>query len=174
MRPVVRMTEIILYIENEDCRLNYKTKTRCKCWLSCSPLLGCACFALVLQAGKTVSCHIITFSPPRTRSKPLFSNLNILSLHSLHKFHVFCFVFSHFNLLLPASLSLERVRGGEKVMIWYDTVFPAWRTSAKHAHPCNWEQLNKLNFFRRRFLVVCRVIPNWKDWLVHARACISL
>ena len=29
----------------------------------------------------------------------------------------FCFVFSHFKLLLPASLSLERVRGGEKVMI---------------------------------------------------------
>ena len=90
---------------NEDCRLNYKTKTRCKCWLSCSPLLGCACFALVLQAGKTVSCHIITFSPPRTRSKPLFSKLNILSLHSLHKFHVFCFVFSHCNRLLPASFS---------------------------------------------------------------------
>ena len=37
-------------------------------------------------------------------SKPLFSKLNILSLHSLYKFHVSCFVFSHFNRLLPASL----------------------------------------------------------------------
>ena len=49
--------------------------------------------------------RIITFSAPRTRSKPLFSKLNILSLHSLYKFHVSCFVFSHFNHLLPASLS---------------------------------------------------------------------
>ena len=32
---------------------------------------------------------------------------------------------------------LERVRGGEKVMIWHDTVFPAWRTSAKRALPSN-------------------------------------
>ena len=31
--------------------------------------------------------RIITFSPPRTRSNPLFSKLNILSLHSLYKFH---------------------------------------------------------------------------------------
>ena len=46
-----------------------------------------------------------TFSPPWTRSKPLFSKLDILSLHSLYKFHVSCFVFSHFNRLLPASLS---------------------------------------------------------------------
>ena len=46
-----------------------------------------------------------TFSPPWTRSKPLFSKLEILSLHSLYKFHVSCFVFSHFNRLLPASLS---------------------------------------------------------------------
>ena len=49
--------------------------------------------------------RIITFSPPQTRSKPLFSKLNILSLHSRYKFHVSCFVFSHFNRLLPASLS---------------------------------------------------------------------
>ena len=49
--------------------------------------------------------RIITFSPPRTRSKPLFSKLNILSLHSRYKFHVSCFILSHFNCLLPASLS---------------------------------------------------------------------
>ena len=34
------------------------------------------------------------------------SKLYILSLHSLYKFHVSCFVFSHFNSLPPASLSL--------------------------------------------------------------------
>ena len=34
------------------------------------------------------------------------SKLCILSLHSLYKFHVSCFVFSHFNSLPPASLSL--------------------------------------------------------------------
>ena len=49
--------------------------------------------------------RIITFSPPRTHSKPLFSKLNILSLHSLYIFHVSSFVFSHFNRLLPASFS---------------------------------------------------------------------
>ena len=36
----------------------------------------------------------------------LVSKLCILSFHSLYKFHVFCFVFSHFNSLPPASLSL--------------------------------------------------------------------
>ena len=35
----------------------------------------------------------------------LVSKLFILSLHSLYKFHVSCFVFSRFNSLLPASLS---------------------------------------------------------------------
>ena len=34
------------------------------------------------------------------------SKLSILSPHSLYKFHVSCFVFSHFNSLPPASLSL--------------------------------------------------------------------
>ena len=36
----------------------------------------------------------------------LVSKLCILSLHSLYKFHVSCFVFSHFNSLPPAPLSL--------------------------------------------------------------------
>ena len=49
--------------------------------------------------------RIITFSLPQTRSKPLFSKLNTPSLHSLYKFHVSCFVFSHFNCLLPTSFS---------------------------------------------------------------------
>ena len=34
------------------------------------------------------------------------SKLCMLFLHSLYKFHVSCFVFSHFNSLPPASLSL--------------------------------------------------------------------
>ena len=37
---------------------------------------------------------------------PRVSKLFILSHHSLYKFHVSCFVFSHFNSLPPASLSL--------------------------------------------------------------------
>ena len=48
--------------------------------------------------------RIITFSPPQTRSKPLFSKLNILSFHSLYEFHVSCFIFSHFDGLLPSFL----------------------------------------------------------------------
>ena len=50
--------------------------------------------------------RIITFSPPRTRSKPPSLEALYFSLHSLYKFHVSCFVFSHFNSLPPASLSL--------------------------------------------------------------------
>ena len=46
---------------------------------------------------QTKAIRIIIFSPPRARSKPLFSKLNILSLHLLYKFHVYCFVFLHFN-----------------------------------------------------------------------------
>ena len=49
--------------------------------------------------------RVITFSPPRTSSKPLFSKHNILSLYSIYKFHVACFVFSHFNSLLPTPVS---------------------------------------------------------------------
>ena len=45
------------------------------------------------------------FSPPRTSSKPLFSKHDILSLYSIYKFHVACFVFSHFNSLLPTPVS---------------------------------------------------------------------
>ena len=49
--------------------------------------------------------RIITFSPPRTPSKPLFSKNNFLSLHSIFKFHMACFVFSHFNNILPTPVS---------------------------------------------------------------------
>ena len=60
---------------------------------------------LYLHVLQKKAIRIITFSSPRTHSKPLFSKLDILSLHSLYKFHVSCFVFSHCNRLLPASLS---------------------------------------------------------------------
>ena len=50
--------------------------------------------------------RIITFSPPRISSKPLFSKHNFLSLYSIHKFHVACFVFSHFNSLLLSVSSI--------------------------------------------------------------------
>ena len=46
----------------------------------------------------------ITFSPPRTSSKPLFSKHNFFSLYSIHKFHVACFVFLHFNSILPSPV----------------------------------------------------------------------
>ena len=50
--------------------------------------------------------RIITFSPPRTRPKPP-SLEGFYSIRPFtHKFHVSCFVFSHFNSLPPASLSL--------------------------------------------------------------------
>ena len=39
---------------------------------------------------QTKAIRIITFSPPRTRSKPLFSKLNILSLHSHISRFLFC------------------------------------------------------------------------------------
>lgn len=48
--------------------------------------------------------RMITFSPLRTSSKPPFSKHNILSLYSIYKFHVACFVFSHFNSLLPTPV----------------------------------------------------------------------
>ena len=52
--------------------------------------------------------RVITFSPPRTSSKPLFSKHNVLSLYSICH-NIACFVFSHFNsllLLFPRSFIL--------------------------------------------------------------------
>ena len=40
----------------------------------------------------TQAILIVTLSPPRTNCKPLFYKLNILSLYSIFKFHVSCFV----------------------------------------------------------------------------------
>ena len=49
--------------------------------------------------------RIITFSPPRTHTKPIFQKLNILPIFSLYKFQVSAFVFFHINKLLPSALS---------------------------------------------------------------------
>ena len=49
------------------------------------------------------SCNY--FFSSATSSKPLFSKHNILSLYSIYKFHVACFLFSHFNSLLPTPVS---------------------------------------------------------------------
>ena len=49
--------------------------------------------------------RIITFSPSRTHTKPLFLKLNILPIYSIYKYQISCFVFSHINKLLPAPLS---------------------------------------------------------------------
>ena len=58
---------------------------------------------LVLLQKKVI--RIITHSPPRTHTKPLFLRLNILPISSIYKFQVSCFVFSHINKLLPTPLS---------------------------------------------------------------------
>ena len=111
--------------------------------LSCSQLQGWACFALVLQAGKTVSYHIITLSAPRTRSKEREAGRRRLKCENTKQKTWNLWSEWRERILSLEKRGLERVRGGEKVMIWHDTVFSAWRTSAKHAHPSNGEQLNQ-------------------------------
>ena len=49
--------------------------------------------------------RIISFSSPRTHTKPLFLKLKFLPVHSIFKFQISCFVFSHINNLLPTPLS---------------------------------------------------------------------
>ena len=90
--------------------------------------------------------RIITFSPPRTRSKPLFSKLNILSLHSRYKFHVSCFVFSHFNHLLPASLSS---------LIHFNCDFHDYQTRSRFS-------LNKMSL-RYQFAISPQAPTIWND-----------
>ena len=49
----------------------------------------------------------LAFSPSRTRSRPpSLEALYSFPPFTLYKFHVFCFIFSHFNSLPTASLSL--------------------------------------------------------------------
>ena len=54
----------------------------------------------------SLSCELSPFLLHEHVLSLLVSKLCNLSLHSLYKFHVSCFVFSHFNSLPPASLSL--------------------------------------------------------------------
>ena len=90
--------------------------------------------------------RIITFSPPRTHSKPLFSKLNILSLHLLYKFHVSCFVFSYFNRLVPASLSS---------LLHLNREFHDYLTRSR---------LNLHKFSRRYQFAICSQAPTiWND-----------
>ena len=58
---------------------------------------------LLLLQKKAV--RIITFSSPRSHTKPLFSKLNTLPMNAIFKFQISCFVFSHITNLLPLSLS---------------------------------------------------------------------
>ena len=51
------------------------------------------------------AARIITNSPPRTHSQPLFDRLNILTIFNIYKLQISCFVFSHINKLLPNPLS---------------------------------------------------------------------
>ena len=55
----------------------------------------------------------------------LVSKLFIISLYSLYKFHVSCFVFSHFNSLPPASLSL--------VLLHFNCDFHGYLTRSRSA-----------------------------------------
>ena len=54
----------------------------------------------------SLSCELSPFLLLEHVLSLLVSKLFILSFHSLYKFHVSCFVFSHLNSLPPASLSL--------------------------------------------------------------------
>ena len=90
--------------------------------------------------------RIITFSPPRTHSKPLFSKLNILSLHLLYKFHVSCFVFSYFSPLVPASISS---------LLHLNREFHDYLTRSR---------LNLHKFSRRYQFAICSQAPTiWND-----------
>ena len=56
----------------------------------------CASYLEPFYVLQKKAIRIITFSPPRTPSKPLFSKHNIRLLRSIYKFRVAWFVFSHF------------------------------------------------------------------------------
>ena len=49
-------------------------------------------------------CRIITRSPPRTPTLPLLRQLNLLSLHELHKYLVLCFMYKGHRGRLPAPV----------------------------------------------------------------------
>ena len=49
--------------------------------------------------------RIITHSPPRAHTYPLFNIFKILNIFNIYKYQVSCFVFLHMQKLLPAPLS---------------------------------------------------------------------
>jgi hypothetical protein len=49
--------------------------------------------------------RIITHSPPLTPSKPLFKELNILTVFQIYEFQLSCLIFRHINNLLPSPIS---------------------------------------------------------------------
>ena len=93
---------------------------------------------LYLLQKKAIS--IITFSPPHRPSKPLFSKNNLLSLHSIFKFHVACFVFSHFNNILPTPVS-SNLRFNHEYHNYYLTrsCFNLHKTSRKYQFAITWQ-----------------------------------
>jgi hypothetical protein len=58
----------------------------------------------LLQCQKKVM-RIIMHSPPLTLSKPLFKELNILTVFQIYEFQLSCFIFRHLNNLLPSPIS---------------------------------------------------------------------
>ena len=48
---------------------------------------------------------IITHSPPRAHTYPLFNKFKILNIFNIYKYQVSCFVFLHMQKLLPSPLS---------------------------------------------------------------------
>ena len=49
--------------------------------------------------------RIITHSPPRAHTYPLFNKFKILNIFNIYKYQVSCFVFLHMQKLLPSPLS---------------------------------------------------------------------
>ena len=48
--------------------------------------------------------RIITHSPPRSHSRPLFKLQQTLNIYEIYKYQVCCFIYSHLNNLLPTPL----------------------------------------------------------------------
>ena len=49
--------------------------------------------------------RIITHSPPRSHTYPLFNRLKILNIFNIYKHQLSCFIFLHIQKLLPSPLS---------------------------------------------------------------------
>ena len=84
--------------------------------------------------------RVIIFSPLHTSSKPLFSKHNILSLYSIYKFHVACFVFSHFNSLLPTPVSSILHFNSEYHDYMTSSRFNLHKTCHKYQFAITWQE----------------------------------